>query len=221
MPIPQSSPKVGRSLLRDDVYARLRDAIVDGTFSPGETLRDGDLAEWLGVSRTPVREALLRLAASGLIVARPGRSTVVAEMEEDAVRHARDIVAAMHGLAVRLAVPTITAAVLEHLRRANATFAEAVESGDADSAIRADDDFHGALVEASGNPSIAMVLGQFEPVVRRAEFLRFVSIDRFAARERHDALIRLCAAGDAEAAARLAFDTWQSLPVAVPGQPPG
>ena len=96
-----------------------------------------------------------------------------------------------------------------------------VESGDADSAIRADDDFHGALVEASGNPSIAMVLGQFEPVVRRAEFLRFVSIDRFAARERHDALIRLCAAGDAEAAARLAFDTWQSLPVAVPGQPPG
>ncbi|MBD8022629.1 GntR family transcriptional regulator [Microbacterium sp. Sa1CUA4] len=220
MPIPQSSPKVGRSLLRDDVYARLRDAIVDGTFSPGETLRDGDLAEWLGVSRTPVREALLRLAASGLIVARPGRSTVVAEMEEDAVRHARDIVAAMHGLAARLAVPLITASVIERMRQANAAFAAAVESGDADSAIRADDDFHGALVEASGNPSIAMVLGQFEPVVRRAEFLRFVSIDRFAARERHDALIALCAAGDAEGAARLAFDTWQTLPVAVPGQLP-
>ena len=206
--------------MRDDVYARLRDAIVDGTFSPGETLRDGDLAEWLGVSRTPVREALLRLAASGLIVARPGRSTVVAEMEEDAVRHARDIVAAMHGLAARLAVPLITASVIERMRQANAAFAAAVESGDADSAIRADDDFHGALVEASGNPSIAMVLGQFEPVVRRAEVLRFVSIDRFAARERHDALIALCAAGDAEGAARLAFDTWQTLPVAVPGQLP-
>ena len=65
MPIPQNHPPVGRSLLRDDVYVRLRDAIVDGTFAPGESLRDGELAEWLGVSRTPVREALLRLAAAG------------------------------------------------------------------------------------------------------------------------------------------------------------
>jgi DNA-binding GntR family transcriptional regulator len=218
MPIPRSSPKVGRSLLRDDVYARLRDAIVDGTFAPGEVLRDGELAEWLGVSRTPVREALLRLAASGLIVARPGRSTVVAEMEEDDVRHARDIVAAMHGLAARLAVPTLPASVLERMRRANSRFATAVESGDPAGAIEADDDFHGALVQASGNSSIATVLQQFEPVVRRAEFLRFVSVDRFASRERHEALIDMCAAGDAEGAARLAFETWHSLPVAVPGQ---
>jgi len=55
MPIPAGAP-LSRSLLRDDVYVRLRDAIVDGTFTPGEQLRDGDLAQWLGVSRTPVRE---------------------------------------------------------------------------------------------------------------------------------------------------------------------
>ena len=73
MPIPSGSPAVGRSLLSDDVYRRLRDAIVDGTFMPGEQLKDGDLAEWLGVSRTPVREALLRLRGSGLVVALPGR----------------------------------------------------------------------------------------------------------------------------------------------------
>ena len=51
------------------------DAIVDGTFAPGEQLRDLELAGWLGVSRTPVREALLRLAEAGLVVAEPGRST--------------------------------------------------------------------------------------------------------------------------------------------------
>ena len=62
MPIPAGVAALSRSLLRDDVYVRLRDAIVDGTFTPGEQLRDGDLAQWLGVSRTPVREALLRLA---------------------------------------------------------------------------------------------------------------------------------------------------------------
>jgi DNA-binding GntR family transcriptional regulator len=72
MPIPASAP-VDRSLLRDGVYQRLRDAIVDGTFQPGEQLKDGELAEWLGVSRTPVREALLRLGGSGLVVALPGQ----------------------------------------------------------------------------------------------------------------------------------------------------
>ena len=204
--------------MRDDVYLRLRDAIVDGTFAPGESLRDGELAEWLGVSRTPVREALQRLAASGLIVARPGRSTVVAEMEPAAVRDARDVVAAMHELAARLAVPVLTSAVVEEMRRANERFSKAVESGNANAAIKADDDFHGALVRASNNTSIVAVLEQFEPVVRRAEFLRFLSIDRFASRERHATLIDLCEAGDTERAAELAFQTWHSLPVAVPGE---
>ena len=100
MPIPQESPVVRRSLLRDDVFGRLRDAIVDGTFAPGEQLRDLELASWLGVSRTPVREALLRLAEAGLVVARPGRSTVVSPLDLRAVRDARDVVAAMHEVAV-------------------------------------------------------------------------------------------------------------------------
>lgn len=221
MPIPDSHGPVGRSLLRDDVYLRLRDAIVDGTFAPGESLRDGELAEWLGVSRTPVREALLRLSASGLIVARPGRSTVVAEMDENAVRHARDVVAAMHDLAARLAVPALPPWAVDEMRRANERFAAAVEAGDADAAIAADDEFHRVLVTTSGNPLIPAVLQQFEPVVRRAEFLRFVSIDRFASLERHEKLIALCEEGDADAAADLAFRTWHSLPVAIPGQPTG
>ncbi len=81
MPIPQDAPALRRSLLRDDVFTRLRDAIVDGTLAPGEQLRDLELAAWLGVSRTPVREALLRLGEAGLVVARPGRSTVVTPLD--------------------------------------------------------------------------------------------------------------------------------------------
>ena len=86
------------------MFGRLRDAIVDGTFAPGEQLRDLELATWLGVSRTPVREALLRLAEAGLVVSRPGRSTVVTPLDLRAVRDARDVVAAMHDVAVRAAV---------------------------------------------------------------------------------------------------------------------
>lgn len=211
MPIPRDVPAVDRTLLRDDVYARLRDAIVDGTFTPGEQLRDGELAGWLGVSRTPVREALLRLAASGLVVTQPGRSTTVSAIDDATVRDARDVVAAMHELAVREGVGRLTAAHIEGMRAANRRFAVAVEDGDLDAAVRADDDLHGIVVAASGNRAVAAVLDQFSPVVRRAERMRFGSDDARASVERHDRFIALCAAGDAEGAAALTYETWHSL----------
>ena len=127
-------------LLRDDVFIRIRDAIVDGTFAPGEQLKDGELAAWLGVSRTPVREALLRLAHGGLVVAQPGRSTIVSTIERRAIWDARDVVAAMHELAVREAVPELTASDLDAMRDANRRFAAAIDAGDVDAALRADDD---------------------------------------------------------------------------------
>src|ERR1043165_1588084 len=98
MPVPSLQPPVARALLRDDVYRRVRDAIVDGTLAPGEQLRDQELAAWLGVSRTPVREALLRLQQAGLVAALPGRSTTVASLDSGAARDAQAVVAQMHRL---------------------------------------------------------------------------------------------------------------------------
>ena len=96
MPVPQGVVTPPRELLRDDVYRRLRDAIVDGTFAPGEQLRDIELAGWLRVSRTPIREALQRLAQAGLVVAEPGRSTSVTSLDLRATRDAQSVVASMH-----------------------------------------------------------------------------------------------------------------------------
>lgn len=211
MPIPASEAPADRTLLRDGVYRRLRDAIVDGTFEPGEILKDGELATWLGVSRTPVREALLRLAEGGLVVATPGRSTRVSTLDLRAVREARDVVAAMHELAVREAVSDLTDDDLEAMREANTRFRAALEAGDVDAALRADDDLHRVPVTVSGNRSLAAVLDQFTPVVRRAERLQFSSQGGRDSVDRHDELIRLCTAGDAERAAAVAFDTWHRL----------
>lgn len=210
MPVP-TTPPPRRTLLRDDVYARLREAIVDGTFAPDEQLRDAEIAAWLGVSRTPVREALLELARSGLVLSTPGRSTVVAPIEVDAVRDARAVVAALHALAVRAAVPRLTADDIERMRRANTDFAAAHASGDTDAALRADAVFHEIAVAASGNAVIRSVLAQYEPVLQRAERLRFASAEGSDSVARHEALIARCAAGDAEGAARVAEQTWQSL----------
>ena len=80
MPVPVNKAALERDLLRDRAYAAIRDAIVDGTLAPGERLRDQELCEWLGLSRTPVREALSRLEQDGLVESAPQRFTHVAPL---------------------------------------------------------------------------------------------------------------------------------------------
>jgi len=213
-----AEPAINRRLLRDDVYVRLRDAIVTGRLSPGEQLRDGDLAASLGVSRTPVREALLRLAEAGLVIAEPGRSTIVSELDERRIAEARDVVAAMHELAVLDAVGRLTPADVAAMRQANQRFRAAIEAHDPAAALVADEQLHAIPVTVGGNRAVASVLEQYSPVVRRAELLRFSSKDGRASVSRHAKLITLCERGDAVGAAKLAFDTWHSLsPTPRPG----
>ena len=218
MPIPSGSGGVDRSLLRDDVFRRLRDAIVDGTFQPGEQLKDGELADWLGVSRTPIREALLRLGTSGLVVAVPGRSTTVTAIDAKAAADARDVIGAMHAMVVRQVAGTLDDADLERMRDANERFAKAVASGDVKVALDADEELHRVPVVALGNHAVESVLEHFDPLVRRAERQRF-SQDGDSSVEVHDRLIALLASGDADQASMLAFDIWHTLATAEDEQP--
>jgi len=210
MPIPVDTVGVGRSLLRDDVYRRIRDAIVDGTFAPGEQLKDGELAEWLGVSRTPIREALLRLGNSGLVVAVPGRSTTVSAIESDAARDASDVVGAMHALAVRQMAGRLSDDEISRMRDANQRFAAAVEADDVGAAHQADEELHNVPVAALGNHALESVIDHFGPLVRRAERHRFTR-DGGLSFTRHEELIELLATGDADQASIVAFDIWHSL----------
>jgi len=218
MPIPLDRAPLRTTLLRDSVHDRLRDAIVDGTLAPGEVVRDTELAAWLGVSRTPVREALLRLGETGLVRSAPGRSTVVAEIDLAEVREAHAVVVAMHRLAVAEAVDRLTDDDVERMRAANLRFAAAIDAHDTDAALAADDDFHRIAVEVSGNRALTTVLDQFGPVVRRLERRRFASHAGEQSVVLHDRLVEACAAGDAQAAADLAFRTWQNLADLIPDQ---
>ncbi|MCW2844465.1 MAG: GntR family transcriptional regulator [Nocardioides sp.] len=211
MPIPLQVPAFDRSLLRDEVFRRLRDAIVDGTFAPGEQLRDLELADWLGVSRTPVREALLRLGEAGLVSSSPGRSTVVTTLDLRAVRDARDVVAAMHEVAVREAVAQLTSQDIRAMKDANRRFRAALKDGDVEAALAADDDLHSVPVRVAGNRAIEAVLDQFTPVLRRAERLRFSTLTGRGSVALHDRLIKLCETGQVDSAAEVAFTTWHTL----------
>jgi DNA-binding GntR family transcriptional regulator len=211
MPVPDRTGVIPRSLLREDAFRSIRDAIVDGTLAPGERLNDVELAQWLGVSRTPVREALTRLEDSGLVHTKPGRYTIVSPLDARAARAAQTVTAAMHELAVREAVPNLSAAEIEAMRRANARFADALRADDVDAAIAADDEFHDVAVTASANAALRSVLEQFTPVLRRLERLRFSSLSGRSSVDLHDRIATLCEAGDVDGAAAAARDNWLSL----------
>lgn len=210
MPVPRSDGVQRRSLLRDDVYAALRRAIVDGTLVPGERLRDTELERWLGVSRTPIREALLRLERAGLVIARPGRSTTVAPLNHRATMAAQDVAAALHELAVRTALPHLSADDLDEMAAANARFAAALTDADPDRAIAADDSFHAVAVRVADNPILASQLDQVTPLLRRVERLRFSSLAGRGSVAQHQRVIDLCRASD-EAAAIVTRENWQTL----------
>jgi DNA-binding GntR family transcriptional regulator len=202
---------MSRSLLRENAYQWILDAIVNGTLAPGERLNDAELAEWLGVSRTPVREALTRLEKSGLVQTKPGRYTMVSPLDAVAARAAQTVTAAMHELAVREAVPRLSADDLAAMREANGRFAAALRADDVDAAIAADDDFHGVAVSASANPALRTVLEQFTPVLRRLERVRFSSLNGRSSVDVHERIVVLCEARDVEGAAAAARANWMSL----------
>ncbi len=217
MPVPPSEGVVARSLLRDDAYKALRKAIVDGTLAPGERLRDDELSRWLGVSRTPIREALARLEQAGLVQTQPGRHTIVSPVDVREARAAQSVAAAMHELAVREAITNISAGDLAAMRHANARFAAALDAHDPDAALTADDEFHAIAVEASANPYIAAVLEQVTPVLRRLERIRFASRDGRHSVALHEQIIARCEAGDGEGAGHAARANWHTLIAAPEG----
>jgi DNA-binding GntR family transcriptional regulator len=211
MPVPADKAALERDLLRDRAYTTLRDAIVDGTLAPGERLRDQELTEWLGLSRTPVREALSRLEQDGLVETEPQRFTRVAPLDRRAARDAFPIVAAIHALAAELGVPKLTAADLEGMSNANARFARALKAVDVDAALNADDDFHAVLLTASANTELTKTLDRLMPRLRRLERLRFGSLAGRASVRQHDAILGAAGQHDVTTTAERVRENWLSL----------
>jgi DNA-binding GntR family transcriptional regulator len=211
MPVPGQREAVDRHLLRDTAYARLCEAIVDGTLAPGEALHDGELCGWLGLSRTPVRDALSRLRDEGLVEMAPQRFTRVSAMSVRDVHEVVPLLAAVHGLATELAVPRLATADIVRLRRDNEAFVAAVRARDGRAAYDADERFHDLFVERCGNPEVPRVLARLTPRLHRVESLCEGDLpgSRFAAQ--HEALISRAETGDAPAAASAARANWMTL----------
>ncbi|MGW1717414.1 GntR family transcriptional regulator [Streptomyces sp. NPDC002156] len=202
---------VPRTLLRDRAYSAIRDAIVAGEIEPGAVVRDAELAERLGLSRAPVREAFSRLVDEGLLESKPQSYTRVTPVVAAEVRDAAAVVGAMHELAVRVAVPRLRGTDIDVMRAANARFAAAVRTGDVDAALHADDELHDVLVRVSGNRAAAATVARYTPLIRRLERRRFGEGGNCRSAGLHEQLIEACAAGDADSAVRVTAEIWRGL----------
>ncbi|GAA2490518.1 GntR family transcriptional regulator [Streptomyces longisporus] len=203
---------VSRRLLSDEVFHRLRDSIVRGELAPGEKVKDGELAERLGLSRTPVREALARLADIGLVEAKPGVYTRITTLNRRDVEKTLAVLRSLDRLAVETAVPVMTKQNLQAMREANRDFERAVTANDTAAALAADDRFHAVPIGAADNPVLSRIVEQLHPQIHRILYRKFSTL--LGGRntiEHHDQLVEICATGDARSAAELSAQHWSEL----------
>lgn len=211
MPIPSSREPLSKKLLRDDAYDRITSAIVRGELSPGEKLNDQEIAQWLGISRTPVREALARLERTGLVRTIPGRVTEVSQLDHSVTDNAAKVAAALHVLAVQEATTKASVDDIAAMRAANARFADALDRADVAGAITADDAFHDIALKLADNGVLNAALEQVMPLLRRAEHLRFNSFISRDSPLQHEAICAAMEQHDVEEAERAARVNWLTL----------
>lgn len=207
----QSLAPIDRVSLRARVYDILQRAIITGELEPGQRVRDQDIAGQLGVSRTPVREALQRLEDEGLVETRRGSLTRIMPLDTPAARDAFPLVAALHAFATRVATPQLAPPDISALRAANDALAAALSAGDVMGAIAADDRFHLRFVQSARNSELAPTLDRLTPKIRRLEVAQFGSLAGRRSVEQHAAIIAAAEQRDAHLAAELVEQNWLSL----------
>ena len=160
--------------LRDVVFNTLRQAILRGELKPGERLMEIQLANKLGVSRTPIREAIRKLELEGLVLMIPRRGAEVAEITEKSLRDVLEVRGALEELAVELACDRINWEEIEALKVAATHFEETLQGGDVTAYAEADVQFHDIIYNATDNQRLIQLLFNLrEQMYRyRVEYLK-------------------------------------------------
>lgn len=144
--------------VREAAYGHLRDAILKGSLTPGTRISEPNLAEQLGISRTPVREALQRLSQEGLVDLTPAKGARVRILSPEEVHEVYDVRALLEAEAARLAAQNASNTELQQLETLITTLNALPQDHYADQ-MQVDFDFHTALVEASHNRTLARLYG--------------------------------------------------------------
>ena len=187
--------------LREIVYDQLKMQILTGKISPGTRMMEVDLADNMGVSRTPVREAIRKLEKEGLVVIEPRRGAYVSDISVKDMVDTLVVREDMEGLAAFLAAQSISDAEIEELEEITTGYSEAISAGRMEDIIRYDEAFHRRIVELSGNKPLMKL---FETVQELALRFRYLYYDDFSRYENmpieHKDIIEAIRSGDKEKA---------------------
>lgn len=153
--------------LRDVIFETLRKAIVSGEIKPGERLMEVSLADQMGVSRTPVREAIRRLEAEGLVTMIPRKGTHVSELSVKDIMDVLEVRAALDKLATGLAAKRMQQGQIKALEAVHKQYVINVEKENIEGAIRKDVEFHDIIYSASGNPRLIAVASSLREHIYR------------------------------------------------------
>lgn len=156
--------------LRDVVFNTLRQAILTGELKPGERLMEIHLANKLGVSRTPIREAIRKLELEGLVTMIPRRGAEVAQITEKSMNDVLEIRRAVDALCVELACDRISKEELEKLKSACDSFEKAVYGKDAKKIAQADVELHDIIVQATGNQRLIQLVNNLSEQMYRYRY---------------------------------------------------
>lgn len=166
---PNPTLRIKRTFMRDQAYDILQDWIITGKLEPGTKLKDQELSDMLGISRTPIREALLRLENVGLVITKANSSTTVAPIDLKEASNIYSIVEALESLAIEQGFSNLKEEDIIELERLNEKFLNKLEENDSVSAFQVDNDFHNHLVLLSKNTELANILLNLKVKVQRME----------------------------------------------------
>jgi DNA-binding GntR family transcriptional regulator len=156
--------------LRDVVYNTLRNAILRGELKPGERLMEMHLANKLGVSRTPIREAIHMLEQEGLAVTIPRKGAQVAKMTEKDLQDVLEIRDSLDELAVSMACKRMTVEQLDELREAMEHFKLATTTGEVRKIVEADEEFHNVIYRMANNPKLEVIVNNLKEQMYRYRY---------------------------------------------------
>ena len=190
---------IARPSLHDAIVARVRDMIIEGELAPGTRVHEGNLGSRLGVSRTPLREALKFLASEGLVELSPGRGAVVRQFSPKDVHDSLVVLGQLEGLAGRLACDNATDAEIHEVRRLHDRMMEMYARRDRLPYFKLNQSIHSAILRLSKNEALAYVHGILQARLRRIRYIGNEGPDKWAgAVAEHEEMITALEARDAE-----------------------
>lgn len=188
-------------LLSEDIADSIKTAIIKGKFKPGEKISEGELAESMGISRTPLREAFRRLENEGFIQIIPRKGAVVSEIDAKEAISLYEIKSVLEGLAARLAAANMKEKEISKLEKINNELKELIDKNDLESFYRVHTRFHEGFVKACGNKRLIQMISNLNDHFSRFGIISLTLPGQFEkAFQQHAEIIEAFKGGDEDIA---------------------